>query len=449
MAARPKHNRRPARTKAPEVRLPRNESEVTIERLAHDGRGIGYVDGKVTFVEQALAGESHRVRVIGGKSKFYEAVSSELLSAPAQERAVPSCPHYQSCGGCHLQHMSLDAQIAFKQDLVADQCRRNGVSLPGFSSPLAGAGLGYRGRCRLSVHHKGEAFAGFRQKGQAQLVKIKQCDVLVPSLAKLIEPLQGALSQITARSLGHVELIDDSAGPVIIVRHVADLSEQELAVLQQLADTQSVRLLLQPNAEPALYLVSGEAVSTQFSLSVPGLNAPLAYRAEDFTQVNRQINQQMVAQALNWLPLSRDQTWIDLYCGVGNFSLPLATRVGSVHGVEGVADMVAQAELNARNQGLDNCSFYAADLEQAGIYRRLPKQVDGVLLDPPRAGAKTVVGHIASLKPAHILYVSCDPATFARDAAMLTEQGYKIDKIGIIDMFPQTMHVETMAVFRR
>ena len=425
------------------------DASLRIERLAHDGRGIATVNGRITFVDQALPGETHRVRFVGGKTKFLEAVSVALESEPAVERAAPLCGHYQSCGGCQLQHLQYSAQVEFKQALVQDQCRRAGVDAGHFEAPVSAAQVAYRSRCRLSINHKGQAFAGFRQKSQTQLIKLQHCPILSPSLESLLESTQNALAELPADALGHLEMIDDTKGVVLILRHVKALDNSAIQRLQQFADEHQLTLLLQPAPESVYLDLQGLQTLPPLSFELPDLAAGVRYQPQHFTQVNRPLNQRMVAQALAWIEPQADQLWLDLFCGVGNFSLPLAQHVKLVVGVEGVPEMVVQASKNATIQGLNNCEFFAADLEVDSIYRKLPKGVHGVILDPPRAGAKAVVRHLLSVSPRQILYVSCDPATFARDAKVLLEGGYRVKRIGILDMFPQTMHVETMALLEQ
>ncbi len=442
-------SRKRTQSKPRTAQFVQREASVEIERLAHDGRGIGYLEGKIVFVEQALPGERHKINLVGGKSTFFEAVSVALLSPPASSRAAPRCQHYQSCGGCHLQHLDNKSQLAFKEALVFDQCRRNGVVLPAFEAAVTGSPMAYRARCRLSTQHKGPAFAGFRQKNQSQLIKLQECPVLAPNLERLIEPIQTLLAQLPAKALGHIELVDDQSSPILILRHVSEISSDQQDLLSQFASSCGISILMQPESTPNYVDLNGAPTEVELTLALPMLAKPLRYRPHDFTQVNRPINVQMVAQALAWAEPEVHETWLDLFCGIGNFSMPLATRAAQVIGVEGAMDMVQQAEINASIQDVKNTNFYAADLEQSTVYRRLPKQVDGVLLDPPRAGAKMVIPHLAKLNPNRILYVSCDPATFARDASELCNSGYSVEKIGILDMFPQTMHVETMALFRK
>ncbi len=422
-------------------------AELTIERLAHDGRGIGYTEGRITFVEQALPGERHRVRYVGAKTKFLEAHSEACLASASASRAVPACRHYAQCGGCQLQHMDATAQLAFKQQMLQDQCRRAGLALPELAPAISAESLGYRARCRLSINHKGQAFAGFRQKAHNQLVKIETCPVLSAQLAALLKPIQVALAGLPSSSLGHIELIEEDTKVYLLLRHVKPLDTPATEQLQALAQTTGAQVLLQPEASAEYLALDGQPVEPQLAYRLSEVDGTISFKPHHFTQVNPVINQRMVSQALAWLAPDKSQVWLDLFCGVGNFSLPLSTQVEKVIGVEASAEMVEQASQNARALQRHNCEFVVGDLEQSGIYRRFPKPVHGVLLDPPRAGAKGVVGHLTQIKPAQILYVSCDPATFARDAKMLIEGGYRIKKIGVLDMFPQTMHVETMALF--
>lgn len=426
------------------------QADAEILRLAHDGRGIAQVNGKVTFVANALPGETHRVRIQQEKSRFAEADSEQLLSAPAATRVAPLCELYGRCGGCQLQHMGQPAQLEHKQALVLDQLRRAGL-IPGpevLQPVLESDPWGYRHRARLSVQHKGQAFAGFRALGSNSLVKVSQCPVLQPDLNAGLPAIQQVLAQIRPGILGHIELIAEAGQkPLCILRHLDAFTVTEVGQLEQLSS--HYRLLLQPHPEARYFLTDGNPAQPELTIALAGLQVPLRYRASDFTQVNHGINGKMVTQAMDWAAPGPQECWLDLFCGIGNFSIPLAQRAGQVTGVELLDSMVLQARRNAALQGLTNCQFVAADLEQPGRLARIYPQLSGLLLDPPRAGAKWVAENIATLAPAKIIYVSCDPATFARDAKLIVDAGYRLDRLGVMDMFPQTQHVETMARFVR
>lgn len=444
MAARSTRRRRPAATTAG------RQAEAQILRLAHDGRGIAQLDGKITFVANALPGETHQLRIQQEKARFAEAESLQLLGPASVDRVAPACELYGRCGGCQLQHASDRLQRDHKQALVLDQLRRVGLTLdPAAVQPLvADQSWGYRNRARLSIQHKGQAFAGFRALASTSLVKLTSCPVLQADLNAGLPVLQQVLGQIRPSLLGHVELLaEPGAKPLCILRHLAPFDGSELAHLARLSD--HYRLLLQPAAEAEYFLADGSPAEPELSYSLPGLQQPLRYRASDFTQVNQAVNCTMVTQAVAWADPGPEECWLDLFCGIGNFSIPLAHRAGRVTGVELLDSMVSQARRNVQLQGLSNCQFVAADLERPARLASLYPKLDGILLDPPRAGARWLAENIGALAPAKIVYVSCDPATLARDARLIVDAGYRLDRLGVMDMFPHTQHVETMARFLR
>lgn len=425
--------------------------EVTIERLSHDARGIAHLDGKIIFVDQALPFERHNVKITSVKANFIDSVSIALLSEKSPARVEPVCPHYETCGGCSLQHMDHPSQIAFKSNLLVSQLNRAGVNTEGvrFAPVVEESALQYRHRCRLSLQHRGVPFAGFRQRSSSSLVKIDSCVVLIERLGGLIHPLQTLLLEFRSQVLGHIELLEADNEAILVLRHVLPLNVEEKESLEHFSTQHRVNILLQPQAETKYVNLDGQAVDPDLKLAVPELPEPLLHKISDFTQVNHRVNARMIEQALAWCNPSDNEIWLDLFCGIGNFSMPLATKTKRVIGVEAVPEMVGQAKTNAERLKLENCEFLAADLEQEGVLRQLPKQIDGVLLDPPRSGAKTIIQNLLKLAPQKIVYISCDTATFSRDAKILLEGGYKMDMVGILDMFPQTMHVETMARFLR
>ena len=423
--------------------------EVTIDRLAHDGRGIGNLEGRVVFVDQALPQEVHQIKVVSQKSKFAEATSELMINNASTDRVAPACSHFAKCGGCQIQHLHPRAQLAFKSNLVIDQLRRVKLDVPSdkVEAIVSKNELHYRTRARLSLNNKGSPYAGFKARANSQIIKIENCPVLDLSLNRCLRPLQCALSGFRPQVLGHVEMIKGQAKPILILRHVAALNDIELDALSKLAAEVDVEICLQPESEARYVSLSGQSLPASFTMSVPFTDKPLVYQANNFSQINPPVNFAMIEQALVWAKPSKSETWVDLFCGVGNLTFSFAKQAGQVIGVEAIAEMVEQAISNAQMNDCLNCRFLAADLERVESLRQLPKKIDGVILDPPRAGAKAVVENISRLKPLKILYISCDPATFARDAKTLIEKGYAIEKLGALDMFLQTMHVETMALF--
>ncbi len=423
------------------------KQRLQIERLANDGRGIAFVDGRTWFVAGALAGEEVEARVLGARSQVVEARTERIFTSSSQRRVTP-CAHAGQCGGCTLQHLPHSEQLALKQRTLAEQLLRvAGVTPEEWAPALVGPEFGYRRRARIAVRWdvKSKQLAvGFRAAASETIVAISECPVLVQPLQTLLNALPDVLRSLRKpQALGHVEIFSGTA-TALLVRHTAPLGEEDIARLEAFCLAQNAQLWLHGEGEPQPLQVGAE-----LSYRLERWDLQLAYRPGDFVQVNGPINEAMVAQALDWLAPQACERVLDLFCGLGNFALPLAQRVGEVVAVEGVASMVTRAQQNARSNGLDNVHFYQADLSNPLDAAWARSAFDAVLLDPPRDGAFAQVKQIAALGAGRLLYVSCNPATLARDAAELLKQGYRLKRAGILDMFPQTAHVEAMALFER
>jgi 23S rRNA (uracil1939-C5)-methyltransferase len=434
-------------TRAPQVPVGKKQ-KLTVERLANDGRGIGFVDGRTWFVSGALPGEQIEARVLGAHGKVVDG-RVERIFAASPERLAEPCAHARVCGGCSLQHMAHEDQLALKQRMLAEQLSRLANIQPDqWAAPLCGPAFAYRRRARIAVRWDAKAKrldVGFRAAASQDIIAIGECPVLVQPLQPILSDLPAVLGELESpRAIGHVELFHGSASAVL-VRHTSPLSETDLTRLQAFCVARDAQLWLQGEAEPQPY-VSGDALGYRLAT----WDLQLAYRPGDFVQVNAQVNETMVAQALDWLAVTTDERVLDLYCGLGNFALPLARQAREVVAVEGVHMMVERAAQNAASNGIHNAHFHQADLSNpladAGW---LGDGFAAVLLDPPRDGALQVVKQIAALGAKRVLYVSCNPTTLARDSVELQRQGYRLRKAGILDMFPQTSHVEAMALFER
>jgi 23S rRNA (uracil1939-C5)-methyltransferase len=418
-----------------------------IERLANDGRGIAFVDGRTWFVAGALADEDVEARVLGARSQVVEARAERIFTSSAQRRAAP-CAHAGQCGGCTLQHLPHSEQLALKQRTLAEQLLRVAAAAPEeWALPLVGPEFGYRRRARIAVRWdvKNKHLAvGFRAAASQDIVAIADCPVLVQPLQTLLSALPEVLRGLRKpQALGHVEIFSGTA-MALLVRHTAPLGDEDVARLQHFCQAQNAQLWLQGEGDP-----QPQQADAELGYRLESWGLQLAYRPGDFVQVNGPVNEAMIAQALDWLAPQVGERVLDLFCGLGNFALPLAQRVAEVVAVEGVATMVARAQQNARSNGLENLHFYQADLSNPLDGAWMQKDFSAVLLDPPRDGAFAVVKQIAALGAERVLYVSCNPATLARDTAELLNQGYRLKRAGILDMFPQTAHVEAMALFER
>ncbi len=424
------------------------KQRLTIERLANDGRGIGFVDGRTWFVEGALAGETVEARVLGARAKVVEARTERILEASAQRRAEP-CRHARLCGGCTLQHLPADDQLALKQRSLAEQLSRvAGIEPVQWASPLGGPEFGYRRRARLAVRWDAKARrldVGFRAGASRDIVAIEECPVLVQPLQTLLPDLLAVLQALEKPAvIGHVELFSGTA-EAVLVRHTAALAPADLQRLDAFAVACQVQLWLQGEG-------AAQPLDAAYHLGyrLPAWDLELTWRPGDFVQVNAPVNEAMVAQALEWLAPQANERVLDLFCGLGNFSLPLARGGAEVVAVEGGAEMVERARTNAAHNGLEGVHFYQADLSNP--LAEAPWAAGGfaaVLLDPPRDGALEVVRQMTALGARRVVYVSCNPATLARDAAELVGQGFRLERAGVLDMFPQTAHVEAMALFER
>ncbi|HEY5718351.1 MAG TPA: 23S rRNA (uracil(1939)-C(5))-methyltransferase RlmD [Motiliproteus sp.] len=439
----------------PRLAAPTAPFTVTVERLSHDGRGVARHQGKTLFVSGALPGEQVQVQLERQQRRFDEGLCLEVLES-SDERTAPACPHFQQCGGCQLQHLQAEHQLQHKQEQALQQLQRLGKVTPAAILPgLEGPHWHYRRRARLSLScHRtgGQPLLGFRAHNSKQLIALQQCPILEPRGEALLQGLQALLPALQRpQSISHIEIALGDSDSALVIRHPQPLATEDQTQLLALCEAKQSQLYLQPAGPESLQRVLGRGLE-RLHYSVPGPESSaqlqLAFHPNDFTQVNAHVNRAMIAQALALLRPQTGDRILDLFCGLGNFTLPLAQHATAVVGVEGGAAMVVRGEENARANGLDNCRFYAADLTQplqgepwfgAGFNK--------LLLDPPRAGALEVIRQLPLKGIEKLLYISCDPATFARDAGELAERGLKLKQWGVMNMFPHTTHVESMGLF--
>ncbi len=431
--------------------------EFVIDRLSHDGRGLANLDGKTLFIDGALTGERVSARLLAEHPRFIEARVDQLLAA-SPERVEPPCPHFASCGGCQLQHMSPAQQLQMKQAALLDQMERwAGLKPERVLDPVRSSSQGYRSRARLGVWYQvdGSVTLGFRQKASNELTAIDACLVLTPELNSLLAPLHRWLTGLSAaKAVTHIEAIHADQSLALVIRHTKALAAVDLAALTRLTEQLALQVWLEGNDKLGLRNLAGELVDPRLHYSLDS-DTTLAFHPQDFTQVNPQVNRQMVSQALELLALKDDDQVVDFFCGMGNFTLPMARRCARVTGIEGVATMVERGRANAQSLGLNNAEFIRADLASLNHtqVRQLCSQASAILLDPPRDGAKELVEQLKSLRAkgqlnaTRIVYVSCNPATLARDSKILAEAGYRLEALGVLDMFPHTSHLESMALF--
>lgn len=427
------------------------KQKLGIERLANDGRGIAFVEGRTWFVAGGLPGEEVEARVLAARSQVVEARAERILQA-VELRRQPPCAHAGTCGGCTLQHLPHAEQLALKQRSLSEQLQRvAGLEPEQWAAPLVGPEFAYRRRARIAVRwdvKSKQLEVGFRAAASQDIVAIADCPVLVQPLQPLLRALPRLLRSLDKpQALGHVELFHGTQA-ALLLRHMAPLGEADLARLRSFCAEHQAQLWLHGTGEPAADQPGLERSGQRLGYRLEPWNLELQYRPGDFVQVNGPVNQAMVEQALDWLAPQTGERVLDLFCGLGNFALPLAQRVAEVVAVEGVQAMVERARENAAANGLGNLHFFQADLSKPlGTAGWAKQPFDAVLLDPPRDGAFEVVKQIGALGARRLVYVSCNPATLARDAAELVRQGYRLKRAGILDMFPQTAHVEAMALF--
>ena len=429
------------------------EFELDITDLLHDGRGVGRLDGKAVFVTGALPGETVRVRQTGRNRNFDEGETIEVLKA-SPDRVQPRCPHFGVCAGCVLQHLDQHKQIAAKQHVLEENLARIGHVQPGrMLEPLVDAAWGYRRKGRFSVRFvekKDRIVIGFRELNPRFVAELTQCHTILPELGMRIPELAALVESLDGkRSIPQIEFIAGDGPVALVFRHLEPLGDADVGRLREFAKSSGFAVLLQPGGVESVISLWPEQLALEFS--IPGLDLSLAFRPLDFIQVNAGLNQKMIARAMELLDPQPSDRVLDLFCGLGNFTLPLARRAGQVVGVEGDAGLVARARENALRNGLANVEFHAADLaKDVASEPWLKPGFDKLLIDPPRAGAAEVLAQLPLKGIRRIVYVSCHPGSLARDAGFLvTERGYRLVAAGAMDMFPQTAHVESIALFEK
>lgn len=426
---------------------------LAIHALSHDGRGIGTFEQKTTFIAGALPGETVECRIHQKKGSYNEGQAMNIIT-PSPERTTPPCQHFGVCGGCSLQHMSPSLQSTLKQNTLIDQLTHFGRVTPAeILPPLQTNTLGYRRKARLGVKFvikKDKMLVGFREKASRYLADLEKCIVLYPPIGENFSGLAALVRSLDAyQSIPQIEVAVGDETAALVFRHLVDLNEADLAKLAAFGETSGFHIYLQPNPPGSVskhYPATGDH---RLHYTLPDFHLRFTFHPLDFTQVNLAMNRLMVAQAIQLLDLQPTDHVLDLFCGIGNFTLPIAKHAAQVTGVEGSQEMVERGYENANANGITNVKFYAANLmaeQHSGEWTAGP--YDKVLLDPPRAGAKEILPLIGALRPKRIVYVSCNPATLARDAGELVHQyQYVLKKVGIMNMFPHTSHIEAMAVF--
>ena len=448
-----------ARGRRNRKKIDKTPKTISIESISHDGRGVGRgEDGKVVFVDYALPGETVRYVPVNNRKNYLSGTAIEVLE-PSEHRVKPRCEVFGQCGGCVLQHLDETVQIRYKQEQLLENFKKiGGVQPEELLPPLSDQRWGYRRRARLGakfVPKKGGMIVGFRERNSSFIQPTRRCDVLHPTVSALLPDLRETLEQISCHDrIPQVEISVADNAIVLIVRHLETFLQSDLNVLTEFAARHELQLFLQPGDLKSVHPLSPDNPEPLY-YRLDDFDINVEFLPTDFIQVNAGINRLLVSQAIELLDVQADDRVLDLFCGVGNFTLPLARRASTVAGVEGDRTLVARADHNKQLNGLANVDFFFGDLFQEDMNTAshgswLDRKFNKVLLDPPRSGAVEMVKRMPELEAERVVYVSCGPATLARDAGiMVNKHGYRLTRAGVIDMFPHTAHVESIAVFER
>lgn len=425
-----------------------------ITGFTHDGRGVAAFEGKKGFVHGALPGETVSVRIDANRSQYFEATTVSIVKA-SPHRVDPPCPHFGVCGGCSLQHLTPADQITMKQDTLAEHLRRIGGVVPEqWAEPLVDRDRGYRRKARLGVRYvakKKRVLVGFRERKGHFLADMDRCEILVESVGQRLGELARLIEALTVREhIAQIEVLSADNATVLVFRHLAPLPPEDRQRLRDYAERTGLAMALQsggPDSIEPLY-----PAEQDLWYALPEHDVRLAIRPGDFLQVHAGINQQMINVAMEWLAIEAGDRVLEWFSGLGNFSLPMLRLGAHVTAIEGESTMTRRASENARQAGLDvhhqalTTNLFEPDPE--AIWMR--EHYDKLLLDPPRSGAQAALRLVDRIRPKSILYCSCDPATLARDAGdLVKERGYRLARVRVMDMFPHTAHVESMALFVR
>ncbi|WP_312967935.1 23S rRNA (uracil(1939)-C(5))-methyltransferase RlmD [Acinetobacter gerneri] len=455
-----------------------------VESLSHEGRGIAHYTsdvissdlfnvnlsdqaesihpaekyGKKVFIRYALPGEVVQAKITHQAKKLEEADAIQLLSAPSPHRVTPICPHFGTCGGCNMQHIDPDEQIRLKHNVLQSHLEHfAGLKPESWLAPLRSDRVDYRHKARIGVRYlpqKQKLIMGFREANSNHLAAIHTCKVLDRELDQSLPELQQLIESLKGKSdIGHIELAKGDQDVALVVRLTDKLNQSDVNQLTQFALKKEWQLYLQNPHSHALKRVDGAQSEMRLHYTLPDFAIEFAFHPQDFTQVNPTVNPKMVRLACDLLELKKGEKVLDLFCGLGNFSLPLAKCVGDtgkVVAVEGSAEMVKRGTENALKNGINHVKFYSQDLtKDFSQYSWANQGFDALLIDPPRAGAEEIMHYVPNFGAKRIVYVSCNPATLARDAKILAAHGYDLKKAGVMDMFTHTGHVESIALFEK
>lgn len=432
--------------------IPKESAQAYIESMSHNGRGVAHINGKAIFIHGALPGEEVLFHYDTQRKNFDEGHVADILK-PAATRVTPRCRHFTVCGGCSLQHMAGDAQLEAKQQVLLDNLKHIGKLQPqAILSALRGPAWGYRRKARLGAKYvvKKEAMlVGFRERGSSLLADLTQCEVLHSSVGGLLPELRALLAGLDGYDrIPQIEVAVGDAATALVFRHLDELSDADKTALSTFGRAHDLQIYAQAAGPDSVSLLWPQQATLSYHLAK--YNLELFFAPTDFTQVNAEINRKMIDRVVELLDLQATDRVLDFFCGLGNFTLPLARRSAHVIGVEGAAKLVQRARDNALHNSVSNAEFYTADLakdftDAAWCAQDFTK----ILLDPPRTGAFDLIKQLPRFGASRIVYVSCNPATLARDAHELVRLGYTLVSAGVMDMFPHTTHVESIALFEK
>lgn len=427
---------------------------ISVESISHEGMGICRVDGKVYFVEDALPGEVINFSVVKSRRRYSHAIMDLAVTTSAQ-RVEPECQYFGTCGGCSLQHMSIEAQLSLKHNYLVDSLERIGKCKPEqYLEPMFGEPWHYRRKARLGVKYvpkKGGVVIGFRERHHNYINPTDACPVLTKNISRLLVPMREMIEKLSVKQrLPQVEVADADNTVALIFRHLQELNDNDVRVLREFAINENVQVFSQIKGPKTVVPIYPDAPEP-LNYSLPEFGVSFQFTASDFIQVNAAMNEKLVAKAINFLAPTPEDRILDLFCGLGNFSLPIAKQSAQVFAVDMDEVLINNANINAKANGIDNVEFLCQNLaEENADYSWLNNNYNKLLLDPSRAGADTVLLKLKACDklPELIVYVSCNPSTLARDADILVNQyGYTLRQAGIANMFPHTSHVEAISVF--
>ena len=426
--------------------------EIEIEALSHEGRGISHIDNKVIFTRGALPGEKVIASRTLSRAKYEEADVVEVIE-PSLDRIDAKCSVYGICGGCSFQHLSSLNQISAKHDwLQSAFMGQSKVQPKEWLEPIQVESWGYRRKARLGVRYvakKEKVLVGFRERKSSFVTVMSRCEVLHPSLGDNLEILSECIEALSIKEhVPQIEVAIAEKDTILILRHLQPLNENDEKVLIDYAKKLSITWYLQSGGLDTIKPLKNPV---QLTYSIPKHNIEMSFLPNDFTQVNFELNKKMIDLALGLLDLNENDDVIDLFCGLGNFTLPISRYVNKVVGIEGDQGLVERAKANAEQNNITNALFYKADLfeDVSGFEWFRGKNYNKALIDPSRTGAIEIVELLPKLNIERLVYVSCNPATLARDTAKLISLGFSLESAGVMDMFPQTAHVESIALFVR